>query len=177
MSASNVWAPRDVWTFGRHVWRVGFVRHKWRWIVPIATLGLLQHFFAVGLAFDRSLPERLAIIAKWPAQIQRGDYIEWTWNRGGPFIHDGWHMFKIVKGIAGDVVSWQGRNVFINGQFLDVAKTHARTGAPVELGPSGVIPPGKYFVYGTNEDSLDSRYALTGWIDESQIVGRAIWRY
>ena len=36
--------------------------------------------------------------------------------------------------------------------------------APLALGPTGVIPEGHYYVSGTHPDSLDSRYALAGWI-------------
>jgi conjugal transfer pilin signal peptidase TrbI len=42
------------------------------------------------------------------------------------------------------------------------------------LGPTGVIPPGHYFVWTPHRDSLDSRYALTGWIKDAQLQGKSI---
>jgi conjugal transfer pilin signal peptidase TrbI len=39
-------------------------------------------------------------------------------------------------------------------------------------GPIGAIPPGHYFVSADHPDSLDSRYALTGWVADNQILGK-----
>ena len=50
----------------------------------------------------------------------------------------------------------------------------AKTGQKLALGPDGVIPEGHYFVYAPNSDSLDSRYALTGWISQKAVRGRPI---
>ena len=71
------------------------------------------------------------------------------------------------------IVTMQGRDVYINGKYVATAKTHATTGQPLELGLTGVIPPGHYYVHGTNKDSLDSRYAITGWIKAETVVGKA----
>ncbi len=35
------------------------------------------------------------------------------------------------------------------------------------------MPIGSYYVRAPHPDSLDSRYALTGWVSLSQIFGRA----
>ncbi|PZR43703.1 MAG: hypothetical protein DI537_61865 [Stutzerimonas stutzeri] len=40
-------------------------------------------------------------------------------------------------------------------------------------GPVGVIQEGHYYMTAPNPDSLDSRYALVGWVSDEQIVGRA----
>ena len=49
----------------------------------------------------------------------------------------------------------------------------SRRGEALEPGPTGLIPPGRYYVRAPHPDSLDSRYRLTGWVDASQIIGRA----
>jgi conjugal transfer pilin signal peptidase TrbI len=46
-------------------------------------------------------------------------------------------------------------------------------GLPLELGPTGILPAGRYYVRAPHPDSLDSRYWLTGWISDAQIIGRA----
>ena len=51
--------------------------------------------------------------------------------------------------------------------MLDFEAALARAEAAV-----GVIPAGHYYVYAPHKDSLDSRYALVGWISEEEIIGR-----
>ena len=49
----------------------------------------------------------------------------------------------------------------------------SRSGQPLAPGPTGTLPTGRFYVRAPHPDSLDSRYALLGWISESQIIGRA----
>ena len=57
--------------------------------------------------------------------------------------------------------------------FAGQAKTVARDGRALLPGPTGVIPSGRFHVYAPHPDSLDSRYAITGWIRQDQIIGKA----
>jgi conjugal transfer pilin signal peptidase TrbI len=83
---------------------------------------------------------------------------------------------KRVYGVAGDVVTSDGRSFFINGKFAGLAKPTTRLGEPLELGPVGTIPRGCLFVATPHKDGFDSRYAAIGWICRDRIlgVGRAI---
>jgi conjugal transfer pilin signal peptidase TrbI len=67
----------------------------------------------------------------------------------------------------------QDRVFHVNGTPVGVAKALSRQGKPLEPGPTGILPAGRYYVRAPHPDSLDSRYRLTGWISESQIIGRA----
>ena len=78
---------------------------------------------------------------------------------------------KHVYGVPGDVVSHEGRTVLINGRMVAQAKTHSRKGEPLAIGPTGVIPPGCYYVGTPHKDGLDSRYALIGFVCKPAIVG------
>jgi conjugal transfer pilin signal peptidase TrbI len=40
-------------------------------------------------------------------------------------------------------------------------------------GPTGKIPPSHYYMAAPHPDSLDSRYALVGWIKDEHVIGRA----
>ena len=80
---------------------------------------------------------------------------------------------KVIAGMAGDTVTRADRDFFVNGTHVGQAKTVSRQGVPLELGPSGVLPAGYYYVRSPHADSLDSRYRLTGWVSEAQIIGRA----
>ena len=82
-------------------------------------------------------------------------------------------LIKIVRGVPGDLVTWQGRDVYINGKYVATAKTHSLKGIPLERGPEGVIPAGHYFLWTPHKDSYDSRYADIGWIPKELIRGFA----
>lgn len=83
---------------------------------------------------------------------------------------------KRVLGIAGDRVTARGRLLLVNDRPVARAKPVSRFGEPLALGPTGVIPPGCYFVATAHPDGFDSRYAAIGWICRPRIlgVGRAI---
>ena len=74
-------------------------------------------------------------------------------------------------GVAGDVVTRQGRVFLINGTPAATAKSRSRAGEPLALGPTGVIPRGCYFVATSHKDGFDSRYAAIGWICRDRILG------
>lgn len=149
------------------------LRWKWVWLAGVGSLLTFSHFFTIGFNATESLPHVMYLVMKQDRHIERGDYITFRWHGGGPY-GKGVSFTKIVRGIPGDEVTVQGRSFYVNGEFVATAKTHARTGQPLQLGPTGVIPPGRYLVFAPNPDSLDSRYALTGWIAEEQVVGRAV---
>ena len=132
----------------------------------VAARGTTQH------TRTHSLPDTAYLIFKQEKDLRRGDYVAFRWHGGGPYLA-GVKFTKIVRGVPGDVVSIQGQDVFINGQYVSTAKHRATTGQPLQIGFSGVIPPGHYYVHGTDKDSLDSRYALTGWIKAEAVVGKA----
>ena len=104
--------------------------------------------------------------------VGRDQLAAFRWAGGGPYPA-GVTFVKCVKGLPGDLISREGRRYAINGWPVGEAKTHSRQGLPLEPGPVGRLPPGRYYVQAPHPDSLDSRYALTGWIHESQILGRA----
>ena len=94
------------------------------------------------------------------------------WQGGGPYPA-GVTFVKIMAGMPGDTVTEADRQFFVNGIPVGTAKRLSRKGAPLDIGPTGSIPSGQYYVKAPHPDSLDSRYRLTGWISQSQIIGRA----
>ena len=84
--------------------------------------------------------------------------------RGQPF-------FKRVRGLPGDTITVQGRVVSINGQSVGWAKAHTDDHRPLAPIRPMVIPPGSYYVQGTSPDSFDSRYASSGLVRSSQVIG------
>ena len=164
-----------------------FKRNWWQYTLPVAVVFVLQLFIRIDVNLTESLPDRVFITVKgMTSNIQRGDYIAFEWPGGGPFPK-GFHFVKIVAGLPGDKVRVdEERNFYIDkarsGTVLNQvsltenqmgrAKTHSKRGLPLELGPTGVVPAGHFYVYAPHPDSLDSRYALTGWIRQEAILGK-----
>ena len=97
------------------------------------------------------------------------------------FKKDGIFYLKRVIAVGGDTVEGQNNTVFVNGSLLNEAYTqHIRQTFPgnewmENFGPTK-IPVGKYFVLGDNRDeSLDSRSPDFGLVDESAIIGKALY--
>jgi conjugal transfer pilin signal peptidase TrbI len=147
---------------------------KWRWLWALGIAGLIAFnaFFMLAITISPSLPQYAFLVHKREHSLARGDYVSFIW-RGQKYFPSGIPFTKIVMGVPGDVVSFVDREVYINGKPIALAKFRSKHGEPLELGPTGVIPPGMYYVHGTHPDSLDSRYAVTGWIRADQVIGRA----
>ena len=132
---------------------------------------LFRACFTFGLNTSPSLPHTLYLIHKG-ATAERGDYVAFRWPGGGPYPA-GVTFVKIMAGMPGDTVTETDRQYFVNGTPAGTAKRFSRKGAALDPGPTGIIPSGQYYVKAPHPDSLDSRYRLTGWIPQSQIMGRA----
>jgi conjugal transfer pilin signal peptidase TrbI len=78
---------------------------------------------------------------------------------------------KRVLGMPGQHVTREGRQFFVDGVPVALAKPMTRTGEPLALGPTGTIPKGCYFVGSPHKDGFDSRYAAIGWICRPRILG------
>jgi conjugal transfer pilin signal peptidase TrbI len=156
---------------------VEFCSALWRWKVTLifsvsVVLGISQ-FLALGFNVTKSLPQKVFLVLKWRKDLFRGEYVAFRWHGLGPYPK-GVTFVKMVKGLPGDQVDVKGREVFVNGDSAGVAKLVSRAGLALEVGRAGVIPPGRFYAFAPSADSLDSRYALTGWIDQAEVIGQAI---
>ena len=139
---------------------------------------VFQCFFRLDFNLTESLPDHVYLTVKgYTRDIRPGDHLTFIWRAGGPYPA-GMNFVKIVSAVPGDrIVMDEARNFYRDGNvvtksFLGHAKTHSRTGQPLQPGPIGVIPAGHYYVMTPHPDSLDSRYALTGWVPLADIVGK-----
>lgn len=167
-----------------------FLRHmraRWFLYVPI---------FAVwGFAYTRlfvdptprvpvlfnwtpSLPYTVAVVDYRQGPIGRGDLVVYAFEGpAGEAAYPGLRhqaLFKRVAGVAGDVITVQGREVFVNGQPVGRAKTHAFDRRELSPIAPTVIPAGHLYVQGTSADSFDSRYSLSGLVREQDVKSRVI---
>lgn len=95
--------------------------------------------------------------------------------RPGPnrFYPDDSLFVKRLMGLPGDRVTYTGDTFYINDMPVASTKPRATDGQTLVPGPAGVLPACRYFVATGHPDGYDSRYRDIGWIDCSQIVGRA----
>lgn len=141
------------------------------WALALLAAFLFRIQFTIGINASPSLPCHLFLIhlGEMPA---RDDYVAFRWHGGGPY-RAGITFVKILAGLPGDTITTSGRTFFVNDRPVGVAKPTSRTGTPLEPGPVGTVPEGRYYVRAPHPDSLDSRYAITGWIARERILGRA----
>ena len=151
------------------------VTHLRRWGLAYgaALAGALwfHNHYAFGLNATHSLPGTLYLIERGVLP-QRGEHVAFRWAGGGPYPA-GVTFIKVLAGQPGDTVARDGATFIVAGTPLGQVKPASRRGEPLEPGPTGTLPEGRYFVFAPHPDSLDSRYALTGWIAREQIIGRA----
>lgn len=135
-----------------------------------AQLAFGRSYF-VALNLTESLPGTIFLVEK-DVMPQRFELMAFRWEPNWPYPH-GCIFVKKLIGLPGSIVTAEGRNFFVDGNPVGHAKERAKSGESLEIGPVGIIPPRHYYVAGTHPDSLDSRYLLTGWIEQNQIVGKA----
>ena len=82
---------------------------------------------------------------------------------------------KTVRGVPGmHIAVDMDRTVFLDGEPVARAKTHALDGRSLAAIAPGVIPPGQFYLHADHVDSHDSRYAEIGLVPRARILGRAV---
>jgi conjugal transfer pilin signal peptidase TrbI len=151
---------------------------KAQWLAYVLLAALLVFFnahYTLSLNASRSLPYSVYLIKK-NEPVVRGDIVAFKWHGGGPWV-TGATFGKRLAGVPGDTVTRVDRQFFVNGKPVGLAKTESLKKVQLELGPVGVLPANKYYVAAEHPDSLDSRYAIAGWIDRDTFVGKVIWKW
>lgn len=166
-----------------------FKRHWRQYTLPVVAVLLLQTFLRVDINYTDSLPDHVFITVKgWKTGLKHGDYVTYGFPTANSvsLFRKGDHMVKRVAAVEGDeirmredgefFVLYRGATTLLPDELgnysLGKAKPYSMTGRPLQAGPVGVIPPGHFYVHAPHRDSLDSRYAMVGWIRESDVIGR-----
>jgi len=128
-------------------------------------------WLTVTLNMSHSLPGTLYVIHEHSG-FQRGNLAAYRWP-GGAGYPRGAIFIKQVVGLPGDTVRRVGTVFWVNGRAIGAAKPTSKSGRPLLPATAGVIAPGDYFMATPNPDSLDSRYAISGNIPLTDILGKA----
>ena len=145
------------------------------WLLTIWVI--FGRYLVISVNLSESLPGRVFLIQKGVSPTL-GDYAAFLYQGGGPYVA-GSRFLKIVKGVAGSTVRSVETEAgcfdyFVDGSFAGRAKPTSKSGTSLMPGPTGAIPQHHYYMAAPHPDSLDSRYALVGWVAEEQVIGRAI---
>ncbi len=143
-------------------------------IFGLSALWLTQHFgYAINLT--SSLPQKLFLVRIGKTPV-KGDYVVYK-APASTGLQPNSNLTKKVLGVAGDIVTRQGQDFYINGDWVGLAKKRSLKGEALVPGPEGVLPEGHYYVSTEHQDSFDSRYEKMGWVHQDQCLGVAypIW--
>lgn len=161
----------------------GARRHRYAYLVLCVIWALaynrvlFDHTPHTPLLFNwtGSLPYKVAWLNHAVTAFARGDFVIFTFAGAAQADYPGLRdqpFFKVIRGVPGDRVTVRGREVFVNGDNVGRAKTHTFDRRPLEPIVEGVIPPGYFYVQGTDVNSFDSRYRSSGLVRADQIIGR-----
>lgn len=81
---------------------------------------------------------------------------------------------KRVIAVGGDIIEARGGQVFVNGVRIDEPYVSAATYP--NFGPL-VVPEGHLWVMGDNRPYSNDSRGTVGFLEESAVVGRAVFRY
>lgn len=152
---------------------LGHLRRRWLLYAAMACVALVLHaHFRIGVNVSPSLPYRLFLVALDQRPTKVGDLVSFEWQRSTFYEPHAWFT-KRVAAVGGQRITVKDRKVFVDGEFVAYAKTHSKRGVPLEPISEGVIPAGALFVLTPHEDSLDSRYSVTGLVEPARVIGRA----
>jgi conjugal transfer pilin signal peptidase TrbI len=141
-------------------------------VVFMMIVGGFKTLFSFSINTSESLPQTLFFVLKnhWP---EKGGFVVFKFP-GKQFYSPKDEFVKYYKGAPGDRVETRGKEIYLNGEKVAVAKEKSLKGVPLTpLHFNGIIPPGKMFVMGESKDSYDSRYEDVGLVDTDRIVGAA----
>lgn len=138
--------------------------------------GLLQRSvwdrYRVEFNWTDSLPGYLYLIHLGELPTRRGELIAFRAPKTR-FYREGEKFVKVARGLPGDRVRREGRDFFVNDQFVGQFVEVSPSGMPLLPGPTGVVPTGHFWVWTPHPYSLDSRYADIGLIGRDRVVGVA----
>lgn len=153
------------------------VRRLWRLRLILLIVGLvsLLAYRYIGINESPSMAAKIVFIERG-ATLKLNDPIVYEFSgkglAGGTYM-TGRRFFKRVAGFSGAQIAVSSRNVSVNGRLIGEAKRMGTRGELLNVIPAGIVPPGYLFVAGETPDSFDSRYAESGLVAISSVIGVA----
>src|SRR5205085_8916494 len=122
------------------------------WILAMVRV-FADHTPRVPILYNKtsSLPYTFAYMRYGQREFTRGDFVIYAFDGGAQRFYPGLHhqpFFKVVRGLPGDRVEVRGREIFINGESVGVAKEYGPKRVVLNPIAPGVIPPGYFYMQG-----------------------------
>ena len=123
-----------------------------------------------GTSMKPNLAEGDIVVSVKSPSLETGDVIAFYYNNRV--------LVKRVIATGGESVYIDAAgNVSVNGTLLDEPYLAEKDAGTSDLDYPYVVPAGTYFVLGDHrESSVDSRNSLVGCVEQSEIVGKIIFR-
>jgi conjugal transfer pilin signal peptidase TrbI len=162
---------RAFWRHHADLWR--HVARRW-YVYAVLTLAAVAAARYVGINLTSSVPERVVWL-EYGALPARGDLIAFRFeaSTGPAAALNGMRWLKRVKGLPGDRITVVGREVYVNDVLIGTAIERTARGSVLHPIAAGAIPAGHYFIGGSSNESLDSRYGEVGLVRSEQVLARA----
>jgi conjugal transfer pilin signal peptidase TrbI len=160
------------WLYVAQVLAFHFVKHRWLYATLTVLYLVSRAYFVLAINVSESLPNKAFLVVLGSVPTKKNQYVAYHWDRDA-FYKPSAMMVKIVGGVAGQAISVNQGNVYVDGDLIGLAKPASKQGTPLFPIEPGQIPPHHIFAKAPHPDSLDSRYSVTGLIGEKQVIGRA----
>jgi len=143
----------------------------------LAGIVLSRYSVHVDPQVRTSFPFRLWVLDEGDTAVGLGDYVAFhSDERQAKYFPAGTPLVKRVMAVPGDHVVVHGRDIWINGQWVEALYLTDFLGKPLSaFARDFTVPPHHYWVMATSPYSYDSRY--WGTISQSEIIGQGypIW--
>lgn len=147
-------------------------KNLWIYGLLVIFISWFQSNYMFAVNISESLPDRIFIVDLHEMPTKKGDYIAFHWDRD-QFYKPSSNFVKVIAGTPGQKVTVSQRNVYVDGNFVGFAKPASKRGIPLTPIQDMEIPTGSFYVRTPHLDSLDSRYTVTGLVEQSRIIGKA----
>lgn len=148
-------------------------------IITIFLRTYFMNYYYLALNFTPSLSERVFIVDKHTNidALKKDDIIGFRYTHDDyPFYKNGESFIKYIACMEGDDLVIENGVVRCNGKYLgSQLKQDSKGNKLLLFAYNGKVPKDKFFMWTPFVKSYDSRY--WGFIDKSDILGKAIWKY
>ena len=127
-----------------------------------------------GVSMEPTLHHGQQIVLLTLSELRHGDVVVVS----EAAVEGSENFVKRVIGLPGDVIdiNFETGVVYRNGEALHEPFTAGPTHRPGDIEFPVAVAPGTVFLLGDNRNnSLDSRHACTGLVDQRFVIGRMVW--
>lgn len=135
-------------------------------ISAVILLGLSQGTLVMN--GSKSLPDNGYFMLRWPKLVSKGSYVAFETPEPFQGVFGDFVFVKKVFAVGGEVIEVHDDKVCVEQICFPISDSAANKG--LKLNQATIVPEGRLAVYGTADDSLDSRYAQIGFLAKEDVI-------